>query len=813
VSQLVQDLRFAVRSLRRRRAFALIAVATVALGIGAATSIYTVVDGVLLRPLPYREAGRLVAIWQTYPSWKKQPILAAMWDRIPLSIPEYRDVRQLSGVFQNVAIWSSSAATITDVEAPELVSTTRVSASLLDVLRERPLLGRMFLPSEDVPGGPRVALVSYESWQTRFAGDRHILGRTVRLDDVPYTVVGVLPRGLSIGRQEASLLGSSVFWIPVGQDSNDYRERTNHSYRAVARLAPGASMERARVETSRLLSETTRSGPKGVRLDWFQSDQVRDAKAPLLILLGAVVLLLGIACVNTATLALGEAATRDQEMATRLAIGASRVALVRQVLTESLVLAVAGGALGVVLAALGTKTLIALAPPRIPGLADVGMDRRVLAAAVIVAVITGLLFGLAPALVSAGTGPASVLRAGAGQSARGRGALQRSLVALELALSVVLLVGAGLLARSLDKLTAVDAGFRTENLLAVRTSLPGPLARDSARVVRYYEGILARIPAIPGVVAMTLGSQPPFNGGSSSSTIEREGDATPTAGGASSPPSREAQQRLVVPGFFSTLGIPLLAGREFTAADRGGAPNVVIVSDALARRDFPGESPLGQRVKYQGQWRTIVGVVGDVHFQKLSRDVEPTIYAPPSQRGSWNLQVLIRTAGEPMSLTASVRSAIHEIEPRATVIAQNDMQELIRRSSVEERYRTLLISLFGVLAVLLASIGMYGVTARAVARRTREVGIRLALGSTGAGVVRLLVSHTLVGVVVGVCAGLLGGVAAGRLLSPFLFGVGASDPVTHVAIVVVLACVSVLASWLPARRAGRLEVAGVLRGE
>ncbi|HZI42667.1 MAG TPA: ABC transporter permease, partial [Gemmatimonadaceae bacterium] len=413
MSQLVQDLRFAVRSLRRRRAFALIAVATVALGIGAATSIYTVVDGVLLRPLPYREAGRLVAIWQTYPSWKKQPILAAMWDRIPLSIPEYRDVRQLSGVFQNVAIWSSSAATITDVEAPELVSTTRVSASLLDVLRERPLLGRMFLPSEDVPGGPRVALVSYESWQTRFAGDRHILGRTVRLDDVPYTVVGVLPRGLSIGRQEASLLGSSVFWIPVGQDSNDYRERTNHSYRAVARLAPAASMERARVETRRLLCETTHSGLKGVRLDWFQRDQVRDAKAPLLILLGAVALLLGIACVNTATLALGEAATRDQEMATRLAIGASRIVLVRQLLTESLVLAVAGGTLGVVLAALGTRTLIALAPPRIPGLADVGMDLRVLAAAVVVAVTTGLLFGLAPALVSAGTGPASLLRAGA----------------------------------------------------------------------------------------------------------------------------------------------------------------------------------------------------------------------------------------------------------------------------------------------------------------------------------------------------------------------------------------------------------------
>jgi len=812
VSQLVQDLRFAARSLRRRRAFTSIAIATVALGIGAATSIYTVVDGVLLRPLPYRDAGRLVAIWQTYPSWKKEPILAAMWDRIPLSIPEYRDVRKLTSVFENVAVWAGGASTITDVETPELVSTVRASASLLAVLGVRPLLGRMFLPSEDVPGGPRVLLVTYESWQARFAGDRHILGRTVRLDDEPYTVIGVLPRGMTVGRQEASLLGQSVFWIPVGQDSNDYHERTNHSYRAVARLAPGASIERARLETSRLLSDAAPTRAKGVRLDEWQSDQVRDAKAPLLILLGAVALLLGIACVNTATLALGEAATRDQEMATRLAIGANRFALVRQLLTESLVLALSGSVIGVLLAAAGTTTLVALAPPKTPGLADVHVDLRVLGAALVVATATGLLFGLAPALVSAGTGPASVLRVGTGQSARGRGALQRGLVALELALSVVLLVGAGLLTRSLDKITSVNPGFRTDHLLVVRTSLPAPLARDSARVVRFYDGLTARIPSVPGVVAMTLASQPPFNGGSSSTTVQREGAAA-SAGPEATRAGREAQQRMVVPGFFATLGIPLLAGREFTADDRAGAPNVVIVSDALARRDFPGESPLGQRVKFQGQWRTIVGVVGDVHYQKLSRDVEATIYAPPAQRGSWSLQVLIRSAAEPTALARSVRAVIHDVEPRATVISENDMRELIRRSSVEERYRTLLISLFGVLAVLLASIGIYGVTARAVARRTREVGIRLALGATSAGVVRLLVWHTLTGVIGGLVLGLLGGVFAGKLLSPFLFGVEATDPTTYGAMVGLLTFVSVLASWLPARRAGRLEVAGVLRGE
>ena len=812
MSQLVQDVRFAVRSLRRRRAFALVAILTVALGIAAATSIYTVVDGVLLRPLPYREAGELVAVWQTYPQWKKEPILASQWDRIPLSLPEYRDLRNLE-VFANAAVWAGGAVTITEGDRPELVSTTRASASLLDVLGERPFLGRMFLPSEDVPGGPRVVLVSYESWQSRFAADHRIVGRTVRLDDLPYTIIGVLPRGLTVGRQGAGLLGAPVFWVPVGQDSIDYRERTNHSYLTVARLAPGVSIDRARLETSRLLSEKgSGRAEKGVRLGEWQGDQVRDARAPLLVLLSAAALLLGIACVNTATLSLGEAATREQEMATRLAIGAGRARLVGQMLTESLLVALAGAALGVLCAAVGTRTLVALAPPRIPGLADVRMDLRVLAAALAIAVATGVLSGIAPALVSAGTGPAALLRAGTGQSPRGRSALQRGLVALELALSVVLLVGAGLLTRSLEKITAVDPGFRSDHLLVVRTSFPKPVSTDSARVVRFYEGLASRLTVIPGVTGVTFGSQPPFNGGSSSSTIEREGDAVPGAP-TDTKVKREAQQRMVLPGFFATLGIPLLAGRDFTADDRAGAPNVAIVSDALVRRDFPGESPLDKRVKYQGKWWTIIGVVGDVHFQKLTRDLEPTIYTASAQRGGWSLQLLIRSAGDPTSLSAPVRAAIHEVEPRTTIVAMDDMRELIRRSSSEERYRTLLTTVFGALAILLAAVGMYGVTARAVARRTREVGIRLALGATTGGVVRLLVGHTLVGVIVGVGVGLLGALATGRFLAPFLFGIDAVDPTTYAGIVALLALASAVASWLPARRAGRLEVAGVLRGD
>jgi predicted permease len=518
-----------------------------------------------------------------------------------------------------------------------------------------------------------------------------------------------------------------------------------------------------------------------------------------------VAVLLGIACVNVAVLLLGEAVTRQHEMATRRALGASAWRLVRQTLTESLVVGLAGGVVGLAVGAWGTRGLVALAPPSIPGLADVSMNLRVLGFALCIAIITGVLFGLAPALLSSGTAPALLLRAGMGQSRRRRGALQRILVAAELALSVVLLVGAGLLGRSFEKVTAVDPGFRTEHLLVARVALPRAVVGDTARVTRFYTGLVAELRALPGVTGATLGTQPPFSGGWSSTMIRREGE--PDSVG------HETQQRIVVPGYFATLGIPLLAGRDFSAADRGDTPEVAIVSEALARRDFPTESPLGKRVLFHDRWRTIVGVVGDVHLQKLSRVLEPSIYTPAAQNGTATMEALVRTAGDPSKLTGTVRATVRRTEPRAALWTLDQMSDLMERSFADERYRTMLIALFGVVAVILAAVGMYGVTARAAARRQHEIGIRLALGATSGSVVRLVIGQTLAGVAVGVAIGLLGAFATGPLLSPFLFGVHAMDAVTYTGIVAFLVCVSLTASWLPARRAGRRELAEVLREE
>ena len=817
MTALLHDLRFAVRTLRRRPLFAAVALATIALGIGAATSIYSIVDGVLLRPLPFREPGRLVAVWQTYPAWRTEPILAPMWNRIALSLPEYRDLRDKATSFSHVGVWNGSRLRLVEGDRADLVMTAGASAGLLAVLGERPFLGRAFLPADDLPNAAPVAMVSWEEWRSRYGGAPDILGRRVTFDETVYTIVGVLPRGLTIGRVDTRETGIPAYWTPVSQTwPRDYDQRSNHSFRAVARLKPGVTIERAEQEARAILRDPERGDKEGTRLAEWQADQTREARGPLLVLLGAVGLLLLIACANVATLLLGEAVSRELEMAARLALGASRGRLVRQLLTESVVLAAAGGILGAALAWGGTRALVALAPPRLPGLADVGLDARVLGAATLAVVLTGVLFGLVPALTLSRTGPGALLRGGAGQSARGRGALQRTMIAAELALSVVLLIGAGLLARSFGEITRVDPGFRRDGLLLVSTSMPRAMSRDSLRARQVFEDAVARLRAMPGVVAATQGTTPPFSGGSSSSTMAVEGEtgATPGAG----PPPREAvrheaQQRSVAPGWFAMLGIPVLAGREFGAEDRGGAPDVAIVSEALARRNFPNGSPIGRRVWFQGAWRTIVGVVGDVYTQKLTRDVEATIYTPMAQRSVGGRWLVLRTAGSPAALAPMVRRVLAEVDPRITIAQASTMDELIRRSFAEERYRAALVSLFGVLAMLLSAVGTYGVTARAVARRSKETGIRLALGATEWAVVRQLVGHTLAGVGLGVLVGVAGAAAAARALAPFLFGVEATDPATYAAILSVLAAVSVAASWLPARRAGRVELARVLRAE
>jgi predicted permease len=535
----------------------------------------------------------------------------------------------------------------------------------------------------------------------------------------------------------------------------------------------------------------------------FVRDETREIRAPMLILLGAVGLLLLIACVNIATLLLGEVTTRETEISARVALGASQGRVVSQLLTESLVLSALGSAPGILLAWWGTRGIVALAPEKIPGIQGVHVDGRVLVAALAMATVTGLLFGLVPAL-SVGRNDGSALIRGA-RTIRGGGRLQRFMIAAELALSVVLLVGAGLLARSFDRLTSVDPGFRHDNLMTVNLSYAGRFWEDTVALRSFYERVVPRVAAVPGVDGVALVSQAPFSGGSSSNQflLPGEGDAERKAR------KHQVQQRTVSASYFAVMGIGIMAGREFTEQDRAGSELVAIITEASARRDFPNESAIGKRVHFQGAWRTIVGVARDVKNSRLSADNLPGIYTPQAQRNDL-VNFVVRVQGD-APVTEAVRRAVRETDPKFFVTKAERMETAVGRSFAEERFRTMLIALFGVMAAALAAVGMYGVTDRAVTRRVREMGIRVALGAAPDSVISMIVRQTLSGVGLGVALGAVASLLVGRVLAPYLFGVTAQDPVTYAGIFAFLGLVALGSTWVPARRAGRVQPATVLR--
>jgi predicted permease len=796
---LLADLRFAARSLWRRRTFTLVALTTVALSIGAATSIFSVVDTLLFRPLPYSEPDRLVAVWQTYPQWRKEPILAQLADRIPLDYGDFITWREKQTSFSGIGLWGGRPILLATNDGTERLEGARISPSLFDVLGVKPLVGRGLLPGEDIIGGPHVAVMSYETWQSRFGGRRDVVGQTVKFDTTAWTVVGIMPKGFTLDRGKPNV----AFWVPAGQTASDVTNQ-NHYFSAIARLKPGVTMEQARVETTRLLQGDAPPEKRGLRLENYQRDATRGIRQPLLLLFAAVGVLLLVACVNVATMLLGEGMARHTEIATRVALGASRGRILRQLLTESVLLSLTGAIAGALLAWWATKVMVAMAPERLGELQRVRLDGRVLGAAILASLTTGIGFGLVPSLAMA-TGSGGELIRGGGHSKRGRGILQKSLIAAELALSLVLLIGAALLARSLSKLTAVDPGFRSEKLLVVRTVLPAS-SFDSARTAAFYADAAARISALPGVAGVTgIAQGTPFEPGSSSSWYLKDGETDMKR-------RHTVAQRHVLPNYFSVMGVPLLVGRAFTDEDRAGAPLVAIVSEAAARRDWSNESPIGRRVKYQGEWRTLVGVVGDAKYSQLSADADAGIFTPYAQDPD-ELDLLVRTRGEPSVMITAVRQSVRAGAPTAVIRGIEVMDDLIKQSYGEERFRTSLITLFGVMASVLASVGMYGVTSRAVAARAREVGIRVALGATAGAVVRLIVRQTIGGLAIGVVAGVAIAFLGTRLLAPFLFGVAPNDPLTYAGAVGLLGLVSIAASWLPARRAGRVHPAVVLRGE
>jgi putative ABC transport system permease protein len=807
VVNLVQDIRFALRLLRQRPLFAVMAILPLALGIGAATTMYSVADSVLIRPLPFPDPDRLVAIWATEAGWRNSAV-SMPWQSVVIGQAEYDALRDRAHTLSQVAAWASTGVTLNSSGRFEPLSAVRVTASLFPLLGVQPALGRPFHSGETVLDGPRIVLIGWDAWQQRFRGDSGIIGKSVVFgDSTHYTIVGVMPPGLRLDRAAPP----PAFWLPAFSDSSDRPSQHNRSYRGLGRLAPGVTVTQANAEVARILTDVKTEwkgkddGTSGRAAAW-QQDQTAGARPSVLILSGAVVLLLLIACLNVATLMLGEAVRRQPELFARQALGATPARLARQLITESLAIAGIGAALGALAARSGVRLLVRAAPGRIPGITDAHVDGRVLLFASTCAVAIGVAFGLIPALAMLRWGSASRVRIGTGQTARGAALAQRALIAAEVALSLVMLVGCSLLGRSLVRLTAVNPGFVSDGLFEVTTFSTAKFWRDDSRVDRFDAAAIEALRAVPGITAASGSSGGLFEGGGSSSPLKVVG-VEYTDGGPM------IQQRVVLPGYLHTIGAPLLAGRDFSSADQIGSEPVAIVTQAAVRRDFDGHSPIGRQVIWQGKTWTVVGVAGDVLYKELSANVDPMIYIPSAQWPGNSVVLTVRASADPQALARMIRSRLDAIDPAVTVDGVDAVRSLMQHSYAEERYRTLLGSLFGILAAALAGVGMFGVISRTVAQRLREAGIRVALGAQERSVVALMLRDTIRGAALGVVAGTVLAVLLARALTPYLFGVRAGDPVAYLLAFALLAITMIAATVPPARRAARVDPVTILRAE
>ena len=807
-----RDVRYAARSLARNPAFTVVAIVTLALGIGANTAIFSIVNGVMLRPLPYLDAGRLVAI-----------VSLVNGVGTTVSPADLMDWRRDARSFVGLAGSYSSQTILSGSGDAEQIDQARITANAFDVLGVRPLLGRAFLAGEDVAGAPRVAILSEGLWRRRFNSDSSIVGRSITLDGFLTLVVGVAPAAMQWPEPVDVYLGTRFTERDLSTASRGARWIT-----VVGRLAPGASLESARSELDAISGRIALMDPDhnaGVRarITPLLESMTGSVREPLWVLLGAVALVLLIACANVGGLTLGRVAARDAELALRTALGATRGRLVRQLLVESLLLALVGGCIGVALALVGVKALIAIAPANLPRLDDVGLDGKVLAFALVLTTLTGLLFGIAPALNASAFAVHDRLRAGGrGGGTAGRASAARSrrlLVVAEVMLALVLLSGAGLLLRSLARLRDVDPGFRSDGLATFSLGqLPRSYATKEAEI-DFTTRLLAGLRRLPGVTAADVSFNLPLNGGSTQLTIKVRG-APPD------PREPRAQARAAGPEYFAAMGIPLLRGRMFTERDRltrnGGEPQVLLISAELARRYFPNEDPIGKYletgwgnvgwpgVKFGGE---VIGVVGDVRQRALSQDVTPHMYMPYLQWPVNEYDVVIRSTTPPEAVLAGARTVLRALDPQIPMNGARAYEDIVAASLGDRRFYMVLLVLFAVVAMSLAVVGVYGVIAYGVQQRRREIGIRMALGATRERVVRMVLGDGLRMVGAGVALGLVAALALTRLLHALLYSVGPRDPITFVAAPLLLVFAATAACALPARKASRLDPVDTIRAE
>ena len=805
MSDFMYDVRYTLRSWFRNPGFATTVILTLALGIGANSAIFSVVDGVLLRPLPYDDSDRLVMVWQNDRLRGTQ----LEW----FSGPDYFDLLERHEVFGAAAAWEVRRGTLTGPDnEPQQITVVATSHQLFPMLGATPLLGRVFDAQDDVVGGSPMIVLSHQLWTTRFGSDESIIGRHLTIEGVSLEVIGVMPRDFAYPTNTIRA------WAPL-QIGPTSRPRGNHNFRIIARLADGVSVEQAQANVTSIATALEAEYPddnqgRGMWVQTLMAATVGSVRPALIVLLAAVGFVLLIACVNVANLFLARATVREREVALRTALGADRRRLLRQFLTESVTVGIGGGVVGLLFAFGGVRALIALGPATLPRLANVTIDARVLSFAMLVSVGTGLLFGLIPALQASNPDLQAPLKEGTRTLvAGGKHRARRFLVVTEVALAVMLVTGAGLLMRTFWQLQQVDPGFTETNVLLANVQLPAaryPQAfgrSDFAEVMDFHRQVKDGIARLPGVEAVALAVHHPLNPGWTS-RFTVDGRPPVTAG-----EQEEARINPVSHEYFNTVGIPIVRGRSFNELDRADAPDVVIINETFARRHFPDEDPVGQRISFWGVSREIVGVAADVKFRGLSNDTRQGWYAPIRQIVFAGFTLVIRTTNEPQTVLPLVQQVVNTIDADLPLFGVSTMRDRLSASVAQPRFNMLLLGLFAGIAIALATVGIYGVMSYSVGQRIHEIGVRISLGANAADVMKQIVGQGLalagIGVVVGIGASLL----LTRAMSSLLFGVGSTDFATFMAVPLVVGVAAVAATYLPARRASRVDPMVSLRSE